>query len=251
MRRNFIPLALACALIAGSARAQSSGVALRWNHCFGEGTGLRSRSFACDSNAGLEELVGSFVLWTDLAGVIGNQIVLDFSTTPPFLFVPPPPGPPLPEWWKFRAAGTCRQNALSASFLPDPDNLTCRDWGGGQQVGAIASYQIETLGQGRARLLMGVAVPVGFEAALTAGIEYASFTVRIRHDKTVGTGACAGCQLPMFIAINRIDVVTPDPLSTIRLGGPVNGTDADRVSWNADVTASRSRTWAALKSIFR
>src|SRR5262245_3957031 len=127
MRRAALPSAiviacLTCASVAGAA----PGVAMRWNHCFGEGTGEATRVFACDTNVGLEELVGSFELVEDLVNVSGNEIVVDISTSYPSL---QGSGPPLPEWWKMRNAGTCRQAAMNAVFVADPANQVCLDRG--------------------------------------------------------------------------------------------------------------------------
>ena len=251
MRRILVLIALASALAPGVAFAQS-GVALRWNHCFGEGTGAMNRSFACDTNSGVETLVGSFMLPIDLAAVVGNEITVDITTSRPGAYMGyPPPGPPLPEWWKYFQSGTCRQLALSVSFVADPANVACEDWGSSQGVGLIGAYRIETaggLGPGRARLIMAVAVPQVAQANLLAGHEYASFTVQIRHDKTVGTGACGGCEVPLYIYVNSIRVVTPAPANDLWLSGPLNGYDANFVSWNAGIVPTRGSTWAALKA---
>src|SRR6185369_12251151 len=111
------------------------GVALRWSHCFGEGTGLATRTFACDTNAGSEELIGSFALGGDMADVSGNEIVVDVFTGYPYVRMPVPPsgGGPLPEWWKFKNTGTCRQTALTTAFVADAANVVCQDWALGQQ----------------------------------------------------------------------------------------------------------------------
>jgi len=255
MRRTLILLALGSALVPGAVLSQPyPGVALRWSHCFGEGTGFSNRSFACDTNSGVDVLVGSFVLREDLPSVSGCEITIDFNTAgpPPDMDPFPPPGPPLSDWWMFKSAGTCRQTALTASFVADPTNTVCLDWGAGQQVGGIGAYNIEAaLGQGKARLLIAVAVPPSALADLTAGTEYACVTVGINHIKTVGAGACAGCTTPMFITFNRANVVTPVAANNRLLTGPVNGYDADRVAWNTGVTATRATSWGALKSLYR
>jgi hypothetical protein len=253
MRRALLVFTLGCLATAAPVLAQPSGVALRWNHCFGEGTGVFNRSFACDTNSGVETLVGSFALAIDMASVSGSEITIDFNTAPPPHLDPfPPPGPVVPEWWRLRQPGTCRQNAMTASFVADPGNTVCQDWGAGQQVGGIGAYNIEgPLGQGRARLLMAVAVPQTALANLSGGTEYAVVTVQISHTKTVGTGACAGCGAPMFITLSRVNVVTPTAGENRLLSGPLDQINADRVTWNAGVTATRATSWATLKSLYR
>jgi hypothetical protein len=241
--------------MAAAAHAQPHpGVALSWSHCFGEGTGTANRAFACDTNAGVEELVGSFVLGADMANVSGNEIVINVSTAYPYAYADmpgPPSGPPLPEWWKFMNAGTCRQAALTVMFAADPANVTCQDWGQGQQVGLLGAYQIDFLGPGTARILIGESVPPASLQTLHAGIEYYSFTLRISHAKTVGTGACAGCGTPVFLALNRVRVATPTGTDDRVMSGPVDGCCSDLVSWNVAPVPTRSSSWGAVKALYR
>jgi hypothetical protein len=253
MRRMFSLLALGCALFPGAAFAQHPGVALRWSHCYGEGTGLLTRSFACDTNQGSEVLVGSFSLASDVPDASGNEIVVDLYDYFTDYFTPLPGTPtPLPEWWKFRNVGTCRQTALGLSLVADPANAVCQDWGQGEQVGAIGAYTIEsTLGTGRARIVMAVAVPPTSLRSLVAGVEYFSFNLVIRHDKTVGTGACAGCGAFMYITLSSVRVTTSDPYTFYQLSGPLNGADSDFVTWNQLPVPTRATSWGAVKSLFR
>jgi len=247
MRRAILLLALGCLFAAASAHAQPFGVALRWNHCFGEGSGVASKNFACDTNSGFEELIGSFAIGENMVNVSGNEIVVDVSTAYPFQTG----GPPLPDWWKFKNSGTCRPTSLVSVFVADPANAVCLDWGAGQQVGGLGAYNIDFRGPGTARILMAIAVPPTALQELHPGNEYYSFTLRIRHDKTVGTGACGGCTTPLYLVFNRINVVT-DTLANNRLyAGPLNGTDSNFASWNLSPVPTRSATWGVLKSLYR
>ena len=251
MRRTLLALALGCLLTAAHAHA-AGGVALRWNHCYGEGTGLSTRAFACDTNSGFEELIGSFAIAEDMVNVSGNEIVVDISTASPYAYMPvPPSGPPLPEWWKFRNAGTCRQNALSVAFVADPGNVVCQDWGQGGQVGGIGAYNIDFRGPGTARILIAEAVPMSALQSLSAGTEYYSFTLRIAHIKTVGTGACGGCGTPLYISINSIYVTTDTPDNDRLYSGPLNGADSNFALWNGLPVPVRASSWGALKSRYR
>ena len=253
MRRALFVFALGCLLTAAPTLAQPGpGVALRWSHCFGEGTGPFNRTFACDTNAGFEELIGSFAIAEDMVHVSGNEIVVDLSTTYPYAYMPvPPSGPPLPEWWKFKNAGTCRQNALSVSFVADPGNVVCQDWGAGQEVGGLGAYNIDFRGPGTARILAVVAVPPSALQSLSAGTEYYSFTLRIAHIKTVGTGACGGCGTPIYIAFNSIKVTTDTAANDHLYSGPLNGADSNFALWNQSPVPTRAASWGALKSRYR
>ena len=253
MRRRLIDLSCASLLLAVVAtRVQANpGVALRWNHCYGEETGLIIRSFACDTNVGQEVLVGWFVLPYDLDQVSGNEIVVDLATSFGYAYSPiPGPSVPIPEWWRFMRAGSCRQNALSWSTM-DPDNQVCQDWGAGQASGFVAAYQLDTYGTGTARILMVSAVPTDGVQSLSAGSEYHSFTIRIRHDKTAGEGACGGCDVPLGIIFNSVNVTTALNANNTKLYGPVNGTDAHYVLWKPAVVPTLKTSWGAVKALFR
>ena len=264
MRRALLALALGCLFTAAAADAQPYGVALRWNHCFGEGTGLVSRAFACDTNAGFEELIGSFAINEDMPNVNGNEIVVDvFTGAPPYCCAPrpnslvgvampaPPAGGPLPEWWKFRSPGTCRQTALTPFFVADPTHAVCQDWAMGQQVGGLAAYNIDFRGPGSARIIAAVAVPPAALQSLHTGSEYYSFTLRISHAKTVGAGACGGCDTPMYLVLTHINVTTSVPAEDRVCSGPLNGVDSDFVIWSPAPVPTRSTTWSAVKALYR
>jgi len=66
---------LVALVIATAARAAVSppGVNIRCDNCFDDG-GVMNKTFACDTNAGVEELVLSFVLADAMPGVSGQRI---------------------------------------------------------------------------------------------------------------------------------------------------------------------------------
>ena len=82
MRRSPHPapsLLLAAALawlVALPASAQN--LKLRWNACGGDG-GVQNRSFACDTNAGSELLVASFVLTGNIPNVVAIESRIDLG----------------------------------------------------------------------------------------------------------------------------------------------------------------------------
>jgi len=148
-------------------------------------------------------------------------------------------------------AGSCRQTSLSLSTLPDPENVTCQDWGTATAASLIGAYQVDFRGPGTARLLAAVALPQPDLTSLQAGVEYYSFTLRIRHDKTVGAGSCAGCDQPLAIVLNSINVTTDTPASNFMLSGPLNGVDANFAVWTPAPVPTRATSWSALKARFR
>jgi hypothetical protein len=60
-------------------------------------------------------------------------------------------------------------------------------------------------------------VPTGHRGdppCAAAGHEYETFTVLIRHDKTVGTAAGGGCEVPLYVVLNSINLETTKPGNT-------------------------------------
>ena len=254
MRRRLIELSRASLLLAAVATHTQAnpGVALRWNHCYGEGTGQMIRSFACDTNAGFEELVGSFVLPTDLDHVTGNEIVVDVQTGIPYAyatFIAPPPD--LPEWWRFMNAGSCRQNSLVLAPSPDPESQACPDWASGQTFEFIGAYRVGTHGPGTARVSVLKVVPRTAEQRLAGGTEYYSFTLRILHDRTVGDGSCAGCNVLMTLIFNSVNVTTDGNVNNTMLVGPLDGLVSYFATWRPITVPVRATSWAELRSRYR
>src|SRR4029077_5631493 len=61
-----------------------------------------------------------------------------------------------------------------------------------------------------ARVLAIAAVPSTAPIQLTAGTEYYCFKLAISSTKTVGSGACDGCSVPMCILLSKISAVQND-----------------------------------------
>jgi hypothetical protein len=107
------------------------GLSLSWQSCRGEGAGSNNRTFACNVNTGASEvLVCSFELPWDLAQVAGNEFTLDLLSQ----------SDPMPAWWDFKNAGTCRPTSLGFNTTADPNNVVCVDWAQGNSTGGIGAY---------------------------------------------------------------------------------------------------------------
>lgn len=239
-----------------SASAQQAGVALRWDACYGDGNAVTIKSFACDTNAGAERLVGSFATLEDQPEVVGIEIVVDFWTHFPAA-QGSSEGPELPAWWQFKNDVSCRHSALQLELDPIPDNPTCQEWIFAPKAGGIAGYNYGVAGPGTARIHMGVVGALGATGAVFAGTTYTAFTISIEHTNTVGSGACAGCSVPVGIVLNRLIVAGPtfpgQPSNHIGLSGPLNGTDSDLTFWQArpGTVPTRTSTWGAVKALYR
>src|SRR5262249_43976430 len=157
-----------------------------WDHCFGDG-GVANKTFACNSNNGVETLVVGFRLGANAAQVTGEQVAIDLASS----------GATLPVWWQMKNTGTCRPTSLNFHAIFDPLATPCVEWTQGLSSGGIASYTIGVLGANTARIVAVDAVPVDGQADLVAGVEYYGFNIAINHAKTVGAGACGGCATPV------------------------------------------------------
>lgn len=234
----------------------AQGVNIRWQACFGDG-GTFNRAFACNSNLGSHLLVGGFELGSDLASVSGNETVIDFAAD----------APTLPAWWDFKNAGTCRSTSLSMNFAISAAAVNCFDWANGQAGGGLAAYIVNPAGiagPNTSRVVGASAVPSNALAELFGAVEYFSFNLAINNAKTVGTGSCAGCLVPVCIVFNSLNVTTPLPANNRKLIGPTNGTDSNIATWQGggapttgrgtgcpQSTPTRNSTWGAVKSLYR
>lgn len=236
--------ALLCA-----ATAQASGVGLRWNACYGEGTGEFVRAFACNTNAGGERVVGSFSSPVDVAQIAGLEITVDVSTC---LFVVGDPCPSeLPEWWKFHEAGACRMGSLGVTFGNDPGNVHCQTWGPGGPTGGITAYQFGFPNTSSARLVLDVASDPATPGAVLAEHEYTAFTLEIDHQATVGPGACGGCQQSVGLVFGELRILPPIAANEVVLWAPIDTFNSNLVYWQTQPVATRRGTWGALKALYR
>ena len=243
--------------------ASASGVGLKWNSCAGDG-GATNKAFACASNAGSNLLVGTFALdpaGPGLANVSGNEVIIDLASADPVL----------PAWWQMFKLGTCRQASLSMNFVISALAVNCLDWAQAQSAGGIGAYNIGQRGPNTSRIIAAIAVPPTALQNLVGGQEYFAFNVAIGNQKTVGTGNCAGCQTPVCIVFNSVNLTTPILANNVKLSGPGNGTDSDYATWQGGAgvvvnppppgsppvsgcpaaTPTKNATWSQVKSMYR
>jgi hypothetical protein len=261
-------LTLAITLLTGSLTAATvasagPGVNIRWDHCYGD-SGVANKSFACDTNLGTERLVLSYELPEDLASVSGTEIIVYFRSA----------APAFPDWWQFKNTGSCRQTALSFSMTPPTGSANCLDWSQGAASGGIGAYNSPTfLPAGEVELSAAVAVPPSALQDLVAGTEYFAAMLQISHAKTIGAGACGGCDAPMCIVLGAIKVTTPVLANDIVLLDGANGPASQIASWQSATTLNlvnschmacvasfdcvptstptRNSTWGAVKALYR
>lgn len=217
------PLAVVCcallALVLCDNASHAAGTNLRWDRCYGDG-GVVNKDFACNTNAGGSTMVGSFELGADFPQASGIEFTVDLTAA----------SPSLPAWWQFKNVGTCRSTALSVNFVPNAQDVVCADWSLGMAAGGIGAYTVGSLGANTATILGAIAVPPTALSDLFAGVEYFAFNLRVANTKTVGTGACSGCQTPVCVAIRRIKLTTQTSTSVI-LTDMAHAPNSNYVSW--------------------
>jgi hypothetical protein len=233
--------------------AAASGVGIRWSACLGDG-GAINKTFACNSNLGTNQLVGTFALGAaGLLQVSGNEVVIDIASTTN----------PLPQWWQFKNPGTCRATALAMNFTYSALAVNCADWAQAQSAGGIGAYNIGARGPNTARIVAAIAVPPTALQDLVGGQEYFAFNVTISNTKSTGTGSCPGCNDPICIVFNSCNCTTPVLANNIKLTGPENGSDGDFCTWQGPfngstqggigcggATPTRNATWGAVKALY-
>ena len=230
--------------------ASAAGVNFAWNACYGEGTGIQNKTFACGVNTGTNSAVGSFVAPAGVTALSGNEVVIDLQSA----------GTTLPAWWSFKNVGTCRTTSLSVNFVANAANTVCVDDFSGAGAGGIGAYRIGYGGdpaRARARIFIAIATPA--PGPIDADVEYFVFNLLINNAKTVGTGACAGCTVPLCLVLNSIKLTQPIGVGDFTLSQAANPA-SNYITWQAldfpllgcgYVVPTRNATWGAVKSLYR
>ena len=241
--------------ITASVASAGPGLNLRWNACFGDG-GVLNKAFACNSNTipSAHQMVGSFEVPAVMLGTSGLEVVIDLASG----------SATLPAWWQFKNAGTCRTNSMTMNFTISLSANACADWAPAGASGGIGAYNIGQRGPNTARIVAAIAVPATGLSDLFPGQEYFAYNILLNNAKTVGTGACAGCQTGVCIEWNSCNVTNPNPALNRRIVGPTNGTDSDFCTWQGPVAPTvgsvigcnaavptRNTTWGAVKTLYR
>jgi len=261
----FAVLALTLAVPAIAA-VSPPGVNIRWDNCFDDG-GATNKTFACDTNAGIERLVLSFVLDTPMTNVSGMEITVELASE----------SSPLPAWWEFVNHGTCRLGSLSMTFIPPATMTNCAEWAPNEIQTGHFVYHVGFPGPDRAQIIAVADVPTQNIASLDPGNEYFVANLLIDHSKTVGSPApCAGCNVPVCIVFQSLKIVTPVTAIYRKLFNGANWQGSLIATWQngyatnvitscspigqcgttfgctlATPVQTRGSTWGAVKSLYR
>jgi hypothetical protein len=232
-----------CALLAFAAPAAlAGGVDLTWGTgCYPENP-QTLRTFACNTNTGSASMVASFLLSTDAPQFVGIQATVRLEAQ----------ATAIPDWWQFFNAGTCRTTALSTSadFTAAPQQA-CSDPWAGQAGGGVTSYITGTSLNPPATGWLRLAYAVPGAVPLFHGVEYYAFRATVTFAKTVGTGACAGCTVPVLLVLDDLrssqsNQVTEDCTTPI-----ANACIDWQAGSGCQIVPVRNLTWGRVQSLYR
>ena len=249
--RRLLPLLLfaAVALSAAPAAAQSSFVHLRWDDCSAYGQPLRT--FACNVNTGNHVLVASFRSPMAMDHLVEMECLMEVLTN----------SPTLPNWWSLRVPGSCRPSSLtmSADFTLGPSH--CFDYWMGQAVSSIAAYNAGYYGSNTARLAAFAAISNTAVHHLDADVETYVFKILIGNQKSVGAGACSGCDVAAALQINSLKLNQEPGYGDLTIS---TSDEMSFASWQCPVilgghgppyfycvTPTIPKSWGRIKALYR
>jgi len=218
---------------------------LAWDNC--GAAGVVTRTFACNTNSGAEQMVVSFVPPEGVNAFTGIEVRVRFW----------PPPASLPSWWALSAGG-CRSGSLRSLAFPAGPSPCTSPWTNGVLTAAdlsLADQEIRALAD----------LPKGDEHGLDSTIEYYGLRIQFNHAKSTGGGACDGCAMPVGLYLSRLRLLLgPDPnfdypLPELRYvnwqcaGSPILSSGGEVTGWSFPncATATREPTWGRIKALYR
>jgi len=234
MKKTLLLTSMLLALTVSAALAE--GVNLAWGTlCYTENP-VSATTFACNTNgtAGARVMTVSWTIDVPMLDLVGLEWAIEgVSETPA-----------LPDWWKLGATPDCRAGkATFNSNYTGMESEVCVDWTAGAGFNA-PNY---TWTGNVARITLGTAIDAGFPYEVIPGQEYYGGGVTILNSKTVGTGACTGCSVPMVFELKMFTAAGLDGTRD-----DVTNTLANRhLSWNGGIVPTRNTTWGQVKGLYR
>ncbi|HET7224493.1 MAG TPA: hypothetical protein VFK69_02175 [Candidatus Eisenbacteria bacterium] len=216
-------------LLAGPACAQA--IDLAWDDC-GVG-GVTSKTFACSTNVGSEDLVASFAGFSFQAPIVAYNVDLIIQTPNDSL---------LPDWWMV-GSGLCRAGAVAPGYLPS-DGPGCANLG--VTPDSTQQFFHSTLGfPNQAELSVVGYFSGGLQP--TSGVEYLGARLRIMNTNAFGIGACGGCSDYATITLRQMVFLLSDgSVTTIRFSNRQNV-----VTWQTNTVPSLPKSWGQIKALYR
>lgn len=200
MRRSCFGLFVLFALLTAATNVFADGIHLRWDACLGD-AGVSNKNFACNTNSGSEYLYVSYVSSQPIADVTGVEVAVHLHSV----------AATMPSWWSSFTPSSCRPTAFSLAFTEGAQSATCQNTFAGNAAGGLAAYTDPAPGATNYKQLLFV-LATGTPFTVQAGTEYFAGRIAVSHVKTVGTGSCSGCNEPVCIGLNVVDLTrSPTP----------------------------------------
>lgn len=246
MKKTLLLCGALLALTAATASA-APAINLAWTDCIDGPTATLNKAFACNVNTGSDVMFVSFVAPGGIDQFISVEIYGEAQAQ----------AAATPAWWQLKGTTACRNNQLSLNG-DFSENSACdaSNWGG-VATGGIGAVSNDTPTPGHQMWNGVVAVTPSSATPLVADVHYYGVKISLSHQKTVGTGACAGCTTPVCFRLARLKVVQPS-------GAPGGNVDITTVGTRAHVTyqgaseatcigatPTRNSTWGAVKNLYR
>lgn len=238
-----------CIAIALAPSASAGGFNLTWGEGCWQDDPSALQSFGCNTNEGSISFTVSFVPNQALEDLIAVEALFDLQSD----------SPELPDWWQLTAPGACRSGALSAAadFSAAPGG--CADPRPGQTPSTVTTWITADYPSDAGwppvaaphRAFLAVGADMDTPVSLDSGTECYGLTVRISHQGTTGEGACAGCNTPVTLVLNRLRLVSTrlevidTPIDNMCLRWQAGGVTP------CDATPAHNRTWGQVKSLYR
>ena len=173
--------------------ALPSGLNLSWGDAPSRGSSIRFN--ACNSNAGADTLIVSFVSPDTLSAFSGVE----------FSIMAQAEADSLPPWWRLasNSQGGCgRALGATVDFAGGP--FSCRDPWSSTSAGAAAVELYPDSVPNRARIRGVAARPPTQLGQIIPGIEYYAMKLVLDHQNTVGAAVCTGCRVPVCLTLDYI-----------------------------------------------
>jgi len=245
-------LAVLVASALGAPASQSAeGLYLTWNDC-PLGGGAQNMAFACNSNAGQQELYCAFTMPQAANNVTSIEIVIDVQHS----------AAQLPSWWQL-SPGQCRGDITQFSLVAAadfPGRSACTNMWQGASTPAAANEPVfiplEPRGAAsQARIKVTAGVNPADAVNLDATSTYYAARVILKNNLTVGTPSCAGCDQAACLVMNSIRIAGPTgDIAFLQLPG---SSGSNWALWqggqgaNCAAVPVRNRAWGQLKGLYR
>jgi hypothetical protein len=226
----------------------AAGINLAWNDC---GTsGLPLATFACNTNVGFRSLHTSFISPVPMTQLVGMEVVIDVAYNQASV----------PNWWLMQSTGGCRFGALTSNTNFTAGPFSCADpWQPNSVGGTVIQPGLPT--PNRARIRAVAAVPSVTPMTVDDVTEYYAIEIRISNAKTVGAGACSGCEVAACLVLNNIKLSQPAGVGDYLINQPI---DTPVVGWQCPAlygapepacfmcpVPTKNRTWGSVKGLYR